>query len=99
MRRLLARRSAASEVTEAEAVDTLEQAIETALADKTGFLSRTVAAVEVQLSAEAAFAEISRSGTFARWRVSSAAPAGIQGSSGSAQSVEATEREFGPERP
>jgi DNA-directed RNA polymerase specialized sigma24 family protein len=30
---------------------------------------------------------------------SSAAPAGIQGSSGSTQSVEATEREFGPERP
>ena len=53
LRRLLARRSSASEVTEAEAVDTLEQSIETVLANKTGFLSRTVAAVEVQLSAEA----------------------------------------------
>ncbi|HEX4418518.1 MAG TPA: hypothetical protein VH165_11490 [Kofleriaceae bacterium] len=50
LRRLLARRS---EVTEAEAVDELEQAIETALAAKSGFLSRTVAAVEIQLSAEA----------------------------------------------
>jgi len=43
VRRLLARRSG---VTDA-------QAVETALASKTGFLSRTVAAVEVQLSAEA----------------------------------------------
>ena len=50
VRRLLARRS---EVTEAEAVDTLDHAIETELANKTGFLSRTVAAVELQLSADA----------------------------------------------
>jgi hypothetical protein len=50
VRRLLARRD---EVTEAEQVDALDQAVETALASKTGFLSRTVAAVEVQLSAEA----------------------------------------------
>jgi hypothetical protein len=50
LRRLLARRST---VTDAEAVDELDQAVETALAAKTGFLSRTVAAVEVQLSAEA----------------------------------------------
>lgn len=49
VRRLLARRS---EVTEAEHVDELEQAMEAALADKQGFLSRAVAAVEVQLSAE-----------------------------------------------
>jgi hypothetical protein len=49
VRRLLTRRSA---VTEAEEVDELDQAIETALASKSGFLSRTVAAVEVQLSAE-----------------------------------------------
>ncbi|TMQ07306.1 MAG: hypothetical protein E6J90_43790 [Deltaproteobacteria bacterium] len=49
LRRLLARRSS---VTEAEAVDDLDQAVETALAQKTGFLSRAVAAVEVQLSAE-----------------------------------------------
>jgi hypothetical protein len=50
VRRLLARRSS---VTDAEAVDALDHAVETALASKTGFLSRTVAAVEVQLSAEA----------------------------------------------
>ncbi|MGE0869585.1 MAG: hypothetical protein AB7P03_13550 [Kofleriaceae bacterium] len=41
-----------SDVTEAEAVDDLEQAVETALANKDGFLARTVAAVELQLSAE-----------------------------------------------
>jgi len=34
-------------------VDSLEHAMETALEAKTGFLSRTVAAVETQLSAEA----------------------------------------------
>jgi hypothetical protein len=50
VRRLLARRAG---VTDAQAVDALDQAVETALASKTGFLSRTVAAVEVQLSAEA----------------------------------------------
>ncbi len=50
LRRLLAKKS---EVTDAEAVDTLEHSIETALEQKGGFLSRTVAAVEVQLSAEA----------------------------------------------
>jgi hypothetical protein len=53
LRRLLARRSGGSDVTDAEAVDALDQAVETALAAKTGFLSRTVAAVEIQLSAEA----------------------------------------------
>ncbi|CAN5886346.1 hypothetical protein BH11MYX3_BH11MYX3_41250 [soil metagenome] len=50
LRRLLAKKS---EVTDAEAVTTLEKAVETALEQKLGFLSRTVAAVEVQLSAEA----------------------------------------------
>jgi hypothetical protein len=50
LRRLLSR---GQDVTEAEAVDELDHAVETALASKTGFLSRTVAAVEVQLSAEA----------------------------------------------
>lgn len=50
VRRLLARRS---EVTEPEAVDDLEQSLETVLASKTGFLARTVAAVELQLSADA----------------------------------------------
>jgi hypothetical protein len=49
VRRLLAKRSS---VTEPEAVDEVDRAIETALTSKTGFLSRTVAAVEVQLSAE-----------------------------------------------
>lgn len=49
LRRLIARKS---EVTEAEHVDELEQAMEQALAQKTGFLSRTVAAIEVQLSSE-----------------------------------------------
>src|SRR5690349_12374494 len=50
VRRLLAKKS---EVTDAEHVDELEQAMEHALANKTGFLSRAVAAVEVQLSSEA----------------------------------------------
>ncbi|HLL21616.1 MAG TPA: hypothetical protein VK427_05770 [Kofleriaceae bacterium] len=49
IRKLLAKRS---EVTEAEAVDDVDQAVEQALASKTGFLSRTVAAVEIQLTAE-----------------------------------------------
>ncbi len=49
LRRLLAKKS---EVTDAEAVTTLEAAVETALEQKSGFLSRTVAAVEVQLSSE-----------------------------------------------
>ena len=50
VRRLLARKSPT--ITDAEAVDELDQAVETALASKTGFLSRAVAAFEVQLSAE-----------------------------------------------
>ncbi|HEX2688537.1 MAG TPA: hypothetical protein VHN14_18040 [Kofleriaceae bacterium] len=50
LRRLLARRT---DITDAEIVDEVDQAVETALASKTGFLSRAVAAVEVQLSAEA----------------------------------------------
>lgn len=49
LRKLLASKS---EVTEAERVDELEQAMEAALAEKTNFLSRTVAAVEAQLSSE-----------------------------------------------
>jgi hypothetical protein len=49
LRRLLAKRN---DITEAEAVDELDQAVETALASQNGFLSRTVAAVELQLSAE-----------------------------------------------
>jgi hypothetical protein len=49
LRRLLARRSG---VTEAEHVDDIEQAMEAALSEKSGFLARTVAAVEAQLSSE-----------------------------------------------
>ncbi|MEJ7596422.1 MAG: hypothetical protein WKG01_00815 [Kofleriaceae bacterium] len=49
VRRLIGKRS---EVTEAEAVDDLDRAVETALASKHNFLSRTVAAVEIQLSSE-----------------------------------------------
>ncbi|HEY1812937.1 MAG TPA: hypothetical protein VGG74_11360 [Kofleriaceae bacterium] len=49
VRRLLAKRS---EVTDAEGVDETEAAIEQALAEKSNFLARTVAAVEVQLSSE-----------------------------------------------
>lgn len=49
LRKLIARKST---VTEAQAVDDVEQAIEQQLADKQGFLARTVAAVEGQLSAD-----------------------------------------------
>ncbi|MBA3393786.1 MAG: hypothetical protein H0T89_14150 [Deltaproteobacteria bacterium] len=49
VRRLLSKKS---EVTDAEVVDDVDRAVETALASKTGFLSRTVTAVELQLSAE-----------------------------------------------
>jgi hypothetical protein len=50
LRRLLVR---GDPVTDAEAVDELDRAVETALARDAGFFARTVAAVEVQLSAEA----------------------------------------------
>jgi hypothetical protein len=49
LRRLLAKKA---ETVEGESVDETEQAIESALAEKNTFLSRTVAAVEVQLSSE-----------------------------------------------
>lgn len=49
LRKLLARRS---EVTEAEAIDDLDAAVERALASKSSFLGRAIAAVEIQLSAE-----------------------------------------------
>jgi hypothetical protein len=49
LRKLLARRS---QVTEAEAVDDLALAVESALESRSGFLSRATAAVEIQLSAE-----------------------------------------------
>ncbi len=50
--RLRKRLASKSEVTEAERVDEVEQAMEAVLADKTNFMSRTVAAVEAQLSSE-----------------------------------------------
>jgi len=52
LRKLIASRSSASDITEAERVDDMEQAMEQILADKTNFLSRSVAAVEAQLSSE-----------------------------------------------
>jgi hypothetical protein len=71
LRRLLARKS---EVTEAEAVDDLDRAVETALASKTGFLSRTVAAVEVQLSSEGnPFLDAAIENLDRRWRARMAA--------------------------
>jgi hypothetical protein len=71
VRRLLARRS---EVTDGEAVDALDQAVETALASKTGFVSRTVAAVEIQLSAEVnPFLDAALDAFDRRWRARVAA--------------------------
>jgi hypothetical protein len=49
VRRLLAKRS---EVTEAQAVDELEEVLEKQLAEESNFLSRAVASVELQLAAE-----------------------------------------------
>jgi hypothetical protein len=74
VRRLLARQASAGDVTDAEAVDELDQAVETALASKTGFLSRTVAAVEIQLSAEAnPFLDSALDALDRRWRARVAA--------------------------
>jgi hypothetical protein len=71
LRRLLARRAS---VTDAEAVDALDQAVETALAQNTGLLSRTVAAVEIQLSAEAnPFLDAALDAFDRRWRARIAA--------------------------
>jgi hypothetical protein len=71
LRRLLARNSI---ITDAEAVDQIDQAVETALATKTGFLSRTVAAIEVQLSAEAnPFLDAALDALDRRWRARVAA--------------------------
>ena len=50
LRKLLAAKSDA--VAEPDSVDEIEQAMEAVLAEKTNFLSRTVAAVEAQLSSE-----------------------------------------------
>jgi hypothetical protein len=66
LRRLLAKRS---EVTEPEHVDEVEQAMEAVLAEKNGFLARTVAAVEVQLSSEAnPFLDAAIEALDRRWR-------------------------------
>jgi len=73
VRRLLAKKS---EVTDAEAVDDLDRSIETALANKTGFLSRAVAAVEVQLSADGnPFLDASLDDFDRRWRARAAVKA------------------------
>jgi hypothetical protein len=73
LRKLLAKKS---EVTEAEAVDEMDRAVEMALANKNGFLSRTVAAVEVQLSAEVnPFLESALDNLDRRWRARIAAQA------------------------
>jgi len=52
LRRMLAKRSA-GEITEGEAVDEMDQQIDAALANKDGFVARTVAALEAQVTAEA----------------------------------------------
>jgi hypothetical protein len=71
LRKLLARRS---EVTEAERVDEVEQAMEAALADKHGFIARTVAAVEAQLSSEVnPFLDATIDSLDRRWRARTAA--------------------------
>ncbi|MBX3157127.1 MAG: hypothetical protein KF773_14220 [Deltaproteobacteria bacterium] len=73
LRKLLAK---TSEVTEAEAVDEMDRAVEMALANKNGFLGRTVAAVEVQLSAEVnPFLESALDNLDRRWRARIAAQA------------------------
>jgi hypothetical protein len=71
VRKLLAKKS---EVTEGEVVDELDQVIETALASKTGFLSRSVTSVEVQLSADAnPYLETAIDNLDRRWRARIAA--------------------------
>ncbi|MFN0252501.1 MAG: hypothetical protein ACKV2T_36830 [Kofleriaceae bacterium] len=71
LRRLLSKNK---DVTEGEAVDALEESIENALSQKTNFLSRTVAAVEVQLSADAnPFLDMALDALDRRWRARVAA--------------------------
>jgi hypothetical protein len=72
VRRLLSRRAG---VTEAEHVDDVEQAMEAALAEKHGFLARTVAAVELQLSSEAnPFLDAAIESLDRRWRARAILP-------------------------
>jgi hypothetical protein len=76
LRKLLASQS---EVTEPKSVDEVEQAMEAVLADKTTFLSRTVAAVEVQLSAEVnPFIDGALESLDRRWRARMAAKADLK---------------------
>ena len=71
LRRLLSRRS---DVSEAEAVDEFDRSIEMALAAKSGFFTRTVAAVELQLSAESnPFLERALDALDVRWKARIAA--------------------------
>ena len=67
LRRLLSRGK--SEIHEPEVVHDVDQAIESALASKDGFLARTVAAIELQLSSEAnPFLDSSIDSLDRRWR-------------------------------
>jgi hypothetical protein len=76
LRKLLANKS---EVTTPQTVDEVEQAMEAVLADKTNFLSRTVAAVEVQLSSEVnPFLDATIESLDRRWRARVAARADLK---------------------
>lgn len=76
LRKLLASKS---DVATPETVDEVEQAMEAVLADKTTFLSRTVAAVEVQLSSEInPFLDAAIESLDRRWRARVAAQADLQ---------------------
>lgn len=71
LRKMLASKS---EVAEPEHVDAIEQVMEQALAEKTNFLSRTVAAVEAQLSSEVnPFVDSAIESLDRRWRARVAA--------------------------
>lgn len=77
LRKLLASKS--SEVTTPQTVDDVEQAMEAVLADKTTFLARTVAAVEVQLSSEVnPFIDAAIDSLDRRWRARVAAQADLK---------------------
>jgi hypothetical protein len=52
LRKMLASKTGGPDVAEPEHVDVTEQAMEKLLADKTNFLARTVAALEIQLSSD-----------------------------------------------
>lgn len=72
LRRLLAAKS--ESITDAERVDEIEKVMEDALAEKTNFLSRSVAAVEAQLSSEVnPFLDATIESLDRRWRARIAA--------------------------